>query len=193
MLDERYLVGVQDVDVPTWLPDGEIAEMENVDDPNDETDQRQPTSIRTASGGIDFLNGVAEDLEEMGRALLAPAKAPEKQAPKLATIRTKTVAADKWRASNFTIGTVPLKILTEYTERRKVTIINRTTEAAIGNGHVYLSSVSTTPNAPNTFLLKYDSFIYNPVVIYTTDDIWAVCETGDAAVLDIIEEFDMEC
>jgi len=195
MLDEKYLIGAQDVDEPTWLPDGEIAEMQNVDDPNDEIDQRQPTSIRTASGGIDFLNGVAEGLEEMGQALLAPAKSPDKAPPKLATIRTKEVPSDKWRGANRRVtalsGTNPIVVASD--QRRRILIFNRGLSPPVGNMHAYLSSVSgPVALAPNTFRLLYDAFLYNPLELFTKDDVYAVCEPGAETILDIIEEFDME-
>jgi len=191
-LDEQYLVGVQDVDVPTWTDDIDIAAMQNVEDPNDEFDQRQPTSIRKADGGLDFLNGVTEGLAEMSAALLATPAPARKAKPRLDTIRTKEVASDKWRGGNFTIGVNPVQIATESPQRRTITIVNRTSGVAIGTGHVYLSSLPSVAGAPNTFQLQFDAFIYNPVVLNTKDNVWAVCGTGDGAILDVIEEFDME-
>lgn len=189
-LDEQYLLEAQDVNDPVWETDAIIDNMQRVDDPNDQYDTRQPAaSIRTASGVLDFLDGVRETV--LADVMPKAAETPKKK-PKLDTVATKEVASDKWRGSNFTVGVSPVQIAVESSERRRITIRQRTINPVIGNGHAYLSSISSTANAPNTILLEFNAFYISEVTLYTKDNVWAICAAGDGAILDVVEEFDME-
>lgn len=193
-LEELYQFPPQDPHDPVWSGDETIHGMTSVDDPNDDVfESRQTTAIRKADGGLDFLNEIETEL----RAAFSDGshEPTRKRKPKLDTIATKDIAADKWRPRNMTIGTNPVKVATESAERRRIEIRNRTSGVAVGNGRVYLSSVPAVANGSNTIELDFDAL--NPdacrVTLYTKDDVFAVCATGDGAILDIIEEFDMEC
>jgi hypothetical protein len=194
-LDEQYLIGAQDVDEPTWTPDVDIAAMQNVEDPNDQFDQVQPTSIRTASGGIDFLNGLSENVEGLMQSLIETPRAPERNRPKLDVIRTKKVASDKWRGRTAVVteftGGQPIVVRSD--KRRRILIYNQGVDPAAGTMAAYLSSISNVkPGASNTFRLLYDAFLYNPLELFTMDDVYAVCAPTETTTLAIIEEFDME-
>ena len=187
-LDEQYLVGVQDVDEPTWADDDDIASMQTVDDPNDQIDQRQPVSIRKADGGIDFLNGVTEALEDMGRELMATPAPAVKGKPKLDRISTRELGSDKWRGRTAAVTanmTNPIVVQSDY--RRTVRLVN------LGPNVAYISSISSVAGAPNTFPLQVTTAtLYAAETIETRDDVWAVCAATQSASIGIIEVFDME-
>ncbi len=193
-LEELYQYPDQDVHDPVWSGDQTINAMTGVDDPNDDVlESRQTTAIRKADGGLDFLNEIETEL----RAAFGDGshERPRKRKAKLDTIATKDVASDKWRGGNKTIGTSPVKIATESEQRLRIEIRNRTSGVAVGNGRVYLSSIPAVANGTNTIELDFDAL--NPdacrIVLHTKDDVYAICAAGDGAILDIIEEFDMEC
>lgn len=187
MLDEKYVTdAVQDPHEPVWESDAVIADMQEVDDPNDTYpgDGKVPT-VRTNTGILDFMNNLAEETDNF----LSRQDPPTPKKAKLDTIRTRELGTDKWRAGRREVtANMPYPIVTCSSKRRKLTLIN------YGPDVVYISSVGgTVAGASNTARIQVSSATFwAPVEISTCDDVWAVCAVTETATVDIIEEFDME-
>jgi hypothetical protein len=187
-LDEQYLVdAVQDPHEPKWTTDADVAEMQQVEDPEGEVypGSGNVPSVRTSGGHLDFMDDIAEVVEEF-LGLDEPVK-PSK--PKLDPIRTRELGSDKWRPGRREVtAAMSGPIVVQSEKRRKVTLINW------GPDIVYISSVgSTIAGASNTARLPVSGVaLWAPMPISTRDDIWAVCAVTDSATVEVIEEFDCE-
>lgn len=186
-LDEQYTLDAQDPNEPVWESDSNIAGMQGTDDPNDQYQESTPM-VRVASGALEFLNDIAEDIE--GLFLETDDPVPAKKA-KLDAIRTRELGSDKWRANrrlvqDFSVG--PLVVNSPY--RRRVTLVN------YGPANVYISSLPSVANAPNTFLIPPSNAAVNPIwapyVLETRDDVYIICQPSQFATVNITEEFDQE-
>jgi len=182
-VDEAYILDAQDPNEPVWESDSNIAGMQGVDDPNDQWQESTPM-IRNASGMIEFLNDIKEDVVNF----LEDDKPPLQRKPKLEAIRTRELGSDKWRAGVRQVdATGPDCIVTESQYRRKVTLVNYGPQVA------YLSAITSQAGAPNTIQLPVSGAgFWAPITICTRDNIYAICPAAGTAAIEILEEFDQE-
>lgn len=180
----------QDVQEPSWVPDSDIAGMQNIDDPNDEWQERG--AIRNARGSIEFLDRLVDSVEDVADKFLeTDAPIPPKRA-KLDPIRTRELGSDKWRANRQVVTAAPVAIVEDSKQRRKVRIWNH------GPNEVYLSSLPSVQFAgtgipSNVIELPPVSATLFPVLEFETqDDVWAICAATETATLSVQQIYDME-
>ncbi len=184
VLDDVLFLPDQDPHEPIEESDGDIADMQNVDDPNDQYAQA-PLEVRTAYGVLDFFNEIIEETDEF----LSADKPVQVKGPKLDAIRTRELGSDTWRARTQTVNTAPVQIVVKSKTRRSVTIVNT------GAGVAYISALTQQgTGAPNQFPIPVSNPAvagqWYPITLETKDDIWCVSPT--TCVLSLIEEFDQE-
>lgn len=180
-LDEQYILDAQDPNEPVWESDGVIAEMQQVDDPND-----QVPVLRDSSGALAFFN----DLREVEDPFLERDRpVPDAKVAPL-VVRTRELGSSKWRARTAVLDARPTNpLLTQSNKRRRVTLRN------FGPNVAYVSHMpNPVVGSPNMIRLPVCTATLDaPVVLSTQDDVWAVVGAGLAATVDVYEEFDLEC
>jgi hypothetical protein len=180
VIDEQYLTdAAQDPQEQVWESDAVIAQMQSVEDPND----AEIPHVRNNRGELSFLN----DLEEVVEDFLSDDKPVKPKRPKLDRMPMRQLGADRWRGRTALVGVNPVKVLEESDQRRSGYLYN------VGPNIAYISSVSSSASAPNTFPVPVSgATVFAPVPLDTMDDMYAVCAAGQSATLGIIEFFDMD-
>lgn len=187
---EEYVTeSEQDPQEPKWTDGdgGVIADMQSVDDPNDEWAER--TAIRNAKGSIEFLDRIVDSVEDIASQALAENHAPiPPKRTKLDPIRTRELGSDKWRGRTQVIGVTASLLGVNAKGRRRISMYNKgPNEVYIGHG------ADIKAESPGVFELPAQTATLWPYIsIETQDDVWAVCAASESATVTFIEEFDLE-
>lgn len=93
-----------------------------------------------------------------------------------------------WRSLRVPVSDVGSRILGRHDKRRNVTITNQKT----GGSYPYGNAVYIGPDSGISAYTGYQLLGGDSITLRTTEDIWAICDSGNAAELSIVFEYAVE-